>query len=149
MKTLPSPHTHISRGGGRRGEYLNDTSVPFQSRVLKTLVLYQCKEICSIFPFYANIWLSLFYFLANRIWACFISSLKLHIFFLPHISMSLLHCTNLTVQIVWLLQHFFFRCHLRQHANRILCSGMWQKLVWFSALSAAVDHLMMLAQADK
>lgn len=44
---------------------------------------------------------------------------------------------------------FFFRCHLQQHANHILCSGMWQKLVWFSAFSVAVDHHMMLAWAEK
>lgn len=67
--------------------------------------------------------------------------------FLPHISMSLLHCTSLTVQIVWLLQHLF--SDVIYSSMQILWSGMWQKLIRFSVLSAAMGHHVLPAEGDK
>lgn len=57
--------------------------------------------------------------------------------------MSLLHCTSLTVQIVWLLQHLF--SDVIYSTMQILWSGMWQKLICFLVLSAAMGHHVLLA----
>lgn len=104
-----------------------DTPVVFKylsSAEFCTLIFPECK-ICSVFLFHTNILFSVSQNLSP-------GSAHFPFPIFPW------HCSIAQTRLSSLSSHFsiFFRCHLQQFANDVLCSGMWQELLGLPHISS-------------